>query len=294
MITLCEVGPRDGLQNEEICLDVETRRQLVHKLYDCGLHYQEVGAMVSPKRVPAMADSEAVLDGLDGLQHLRSSVLIPNFAGWQRLRRLPTEIAVFTAASETFCQKNTHCSMDESLQRIAAVMQAATVPVRGYISCCFGCPYEGEIDPSAVIRLAETLHEMGCANIALGDTIGTGTQKTLAAIIKPLGESIGLQHLSGHFHDTYGQGLANLALALDWGVQTFDVAIAGLGGCPYARSASGNLATEDALYFLHGQGLCLDINLQQAVETGTWIAQQLGKHPHSRTNLALQNKRKSQ
>ena len=294
MITLCEVGPRDGLQNEATHLDVATRRELIRRLHGCGLRYQEVGAMVSPKRVPAMADSEAVLEGLGDLEHLRSSVLVPNLTGWQRLGRLPSEIAVFTAASESFCHTNTHCSMAESLERIAAVLAAATVPVRGYISCCFGCPYEGEIAPRPVIALAEALWEMGCFNIALGDTIGVGTRKTLAAVIKPLGESIGLSHLSGHFHDTYGQGLANLGLALEWGVTTFDVAIAGLGGCPYAKSASGNLATEDALYFLQGQGLCTQVELGQTVETGIWIARRLGRQPHSRANLALQGKRAPQ
>jgi isopropylmalate/homocitrate/citramalate synthase len=290
-VTIVEVGPRDGLQNEQRTLPAGTRIELIERLTRCGVPVIEAGSFVSPKWVPQMADTESVIAGLDLLTETRYPVLVPNMTGFERaIKTGIREIAVFTAASESFSRHNTNCSIAESLIRIKAVSEnarAAGVRVRGYISCVLGCPYEGEIESEAVATVCEQLLELGCDEISLGDTIGTGTAAEASALVTMLGSVVPMDRLAVHFHDTYGQALANILACLDAGIRTVDSSVSGLGGCPYARGASGNVASEDVIYMLHGLGLSTGVNLQSLAETGDWISRQLQRPNNSKAGLAL-------
>ncbi len=291
-VQIVEVGPRDGLQNEPAERPVPTavKLELIGRLADAGLTRIEVTAFVSPRRVPQMADHEALLRALPRRAGVRYSVLTPNLSGVEAaLAAGAQEVAVFGAASETFSQKNIHCSIAASLQRFEQVVRAAqraAVPVRGYVSCALGCPYEGPIAPAAVAQLAGALHEMGCYEISLGDTIGVGTPRAALAMLEACARRVPLAQLAGHFHDTYGQALANVYAALQMGVAVFDASVAGLGGCPYAPGASGNLATEDLLYLLDGLGIETGVQLTALLQADRYISEALGRPGRSRVAMA--------
>lgn len=290
-VTIVEVGPRDGLQNEKQTLPASMRIELIERLASCGIQVIEAGSFVSPKWVPQMADTESVMVGLDLQADTRYPVLVPNMTGFERaIESGAREIAVFTAASESFSKRNTNCSIAESINRIRTVTEnarSAGVRVRGYLSCVLGCPYEGEIGPGAVARICEQLLELGCDEISLGDTIGTGTAADASALVKTVSSAVPLDQLAVHFHDTYGQALANILACLDAGVRVVDSSVSGLGGCPYAKGASGNVATEDVVYMLHGLGLDTGIDLLALAETGAWISGQLQRPNNSKAGLAL-------
>lgn len=290
-VTLVEVGPRDGLQNEKQTLDTATRVELIHRLSACGVPVIEAGSFVSPKWVPQMADTESVIKSLHTTEGTRYPVLVPNMTGLERaLSCNVKEIAVFTAASETFCQRNINCSIAESVNRFEPVIHAAKssgIKVRGYVSCVLGCPYEGPVEESIVADVCEKLMLQGCDEISLGDTIGVGTPGVANALVKTVSSVVPIESLAVHFHDTYGQALANILACLDEGVRIVDSAVAGLGGCPYARGASGNVASEDVVYMLHGLGLTTGIDLHALARTGVWISEQLQRRNNSKTGLAL-------
>ncbi|MCP4045687.1 MAG: hydroxymethylglutaryl-CoA lyase [Gammaproteobacteria bacterium] len=290
-VTIVEVGPRDGLQNEKQTLASATRIELVERLTQSGVPVIEAGSFVSPKWVPQMADTESVIAGLNLQSDTRYPVLVPNMTGFERaLESGVREIAVFTAASESFSKRNTNCSIAESITRIRPVVDqamAADIQVRGYISCVLGCPYEGDINAAAVARISEQLINMGCDEISLGDTIGTGTAAEANALVKTVGSVVPVEQLAVHFHDTYGQALANILACLDAGIRTLDSSVSGLGGCPYAKGASGNVASEDVVYMLHGLGLSTGIDLDALAKTGDWISKQLQRSNNSRAGLAL-------
>ena len=290
-VTIVEVGPRDGLQNEAVPVAVAEKVALIEALADAGLSVVEAGAFVSPKWVPQMAGSEEVLRAVRRKPGVRYPVLVPNLKGLEpALAAGAEEIAVFGAASESFSQKNINCSIAESLERFRPVAEAALargVRVRGYVSCVLGCPYEGEIAPAAVARVAVALHAMGCFEISLGDTIGTGTPRRTAAMLAAVTAELPVTALALHAHDTYGQALANVLTALELGVQVVDSSVAGLGGCPYAKGASGNLATEDLVYMLDGMGVGTGVNLDAVIAAGRKICATLGKETRSRVALAL-------
>ncbi len=290
-VKIVEVGPRDGLQNEATPVATDTKLELIHRLADAGLPAVEATAFVSPRWVPQMADHDAVLRGIRRRPGVAYPVLTPNLKGFDNaIAAGAEEVAVFGAASETFSQKNINCSIDESLERFAPILEAAQargVRVRGYLSCVLGCPYEGEIAPRAVADVAERLYRMGCYEVSLGDTIGTGTPLKAQHMLASVAERVPLEHLAAHFHDTYGQALANLLAVLQLGVGTVDSSVAGLGGCPYARGASGNVATEDVVYMLHGLGIETGIDLRRLVEIGRWICGVLGREPASKVNKAF-------
>jgi hydroxymethylglutaryl-CoA lyase len=285
-----EVGPRDGLQNESAIVATEVKLELIRRLADSGLRHIEATAFVSPKRVPQMADHDAVMRGVPRRPGLTYSALTPNLQGFEAaLAAGADEVAVFGAASETFSQKNIHCSIAESLQRFEQVMQAAherAIPVRGYVSCVLGCPYEGAIAPLAVAGVAGALHEMGCHEISLGDTIGVGTPGHTAAMIEAVARRVPIERLAGHFHDTYGQALANVYAAMQLGVAVFDASVAGLGGCPYAPGASGNVATEDLLYMLDGLGVDTGVRLDALLAADRYICEALRRPTRSRVAQA--------
>ena len=289
--TIVEVGPRAGMQNEAVLVPVADKVALVEALAETGLPVVEAGAFVSPKWVPQMAGSEEVLRAVTKRPGVRYPVLVPNLKGLEAaLAAGAEEIAVFGAASETFSQKNINCSIVESLERFRPVAEAALaqgVRVRGYVSCVLGCPYEGEIAPAAVARVAVALHAMGCFEISLGDTIGTGTPRRTAAMLAAVTAELPVTALALHAHDTYGQALANVLTALELGVQVVDSSVAGLGGCPYAKGASGNLATEDLVYMLDGMGVGTGVNLDAVIAAGRKICATLGKETRSRVALAL-------
>ena len=290
-VTIVEVGPRDGLQNEAVLVPVADKVALVEALAETGLPVVEAGAFVSPKWVPQMAGSEEVLRAVTKRPGVRYPVLVPNLKGLEAaLAAGAEEIAVFGAASETFSQKNINCSIVESLERFRPVAEAALaqgVRVRGYVSCVLGCPYEGEIAPAAVARVAVALHAMGCFEISLGDTIGVGTPGKTADMLAAVTAELPVTALAMHAHDTYGQALANVLTALELGVQVVDSSVAGLGGCPYAKGASGNLATEDLVYMLDGMGVGTGVNLDAVIAAGRKICATLGKETRSRVALAL-------
>ena len=289
-ITIVEVGPRDGLQNEAVAVPVADKVALVEALAEAGLPVVEAGAFVSPKWVPQMAGSEDVLRAAKKRPGVRYPVLVPNLKGLEAaLAAGAEEIAVFGAASESFSRKNINCSIAESLERFRPVAEAALargVRVRGYVSCVLGCPYEGEIAPSAVARVAAALHAMGCFEISLGDTIGTGTPRKTAAMLAAVTAELPVTALAIHAHDTYGQALANVLTALELGVSVVDSSAAGLGGCPYAKGASGNLATEDLVYMLDGMGVRTGVALDAVIAAGREICAALGKETRSRVALA--------
>lgn len=292
---IVEVGPRDGLQNEKQALSTAVKLELIRRLAASGLRSIEAGAFVSPKWVPQMAGSAEVMAGLDLAGPVSYPVLVPNEQGLDAaLEAGAREIAVFGAASESFSRRNINASIAESLQRFAPVMaraQAAGVPVRGYVSCVVGCPYEGRIAPAKVAEVAARLLDMGCYEISLGDTIGVGTPSSVLAMLEAVSKAVPMTQLAGHFHDTYGMAISNIHACLNAGMMTFDSSVAGLGGCPYAQGASGNVATEDVVYLLHGEGHDTGVDLAALVDTAWFIADALGKPPASKLAYAFADKR---
>jgi isopropylmalate/homocitrate/citramalate synthase len=290
-VKLVEVGPRDGLQNESVNLPIATRVELIDRLSRTGLSVIEAGSFVSPKWVPQMADTADVLSRITRAPGVSYPVLVPNLKGFEAARAAGAdEVAVFTAASENFARKNINCSIAESLERFAAVCAAAAtrgMRVRGYISCALGCPYEGEVPFETVAGIAHRLLELGCYEISLGDTIGVGTPAKAQAMLETVAARVPREKLAVHFHDTYGQGLANLLAALEMGIAIADSSVAGLGGCPYAPGASGNVASEDVLYMLDGMGVHTGVNLSALAEAGRFIAAELHRQSGSKANIAL-------
>lgn len=294
-VKMVEVGPRDGLQNEPRSVATGIKIALIERLAAAGLPVVEATAFVSPKWVPQMADAAEVLAGISRRPAVRYPVLVPNLEGFERARAAGArEIAIFGAASETFSQRNINCSIGESLARFRPVVEAAQaerIPVRGYISCVLGCPYEGEIAPEAVARVARALFEMGCYEISLGDTIGVGTPRKAQALVDAVAEHVPRECLAAHFHDTYGQALANLLAVMERGIAVIDSSVAGLGGCPYAKGASGNVATEDVLYMLNGLGVETGVDLDAIVDVALYISEALGRQPTSKVSRAIAAKR---
>ena len=288
---MVEVGPRDGLQNEPQPVAAAARIELIERLADSGLTAIEAGSFVSPKWVPQMADTDKVLAGLRRRAGVSYSVLTPNMKGLEgALAAGATEVAIFAAASETFSKRNINCSIKESLDRFADVTRAArarNVPVRGYVSCVLGCPYEGDVSVDAVARVAAELFTMGCYEISLGDTIGVGTPAKAQAMVEKVAEKVPIENIAVHFHDTYGQALANVLAAMEKGVASVDSAVAGLGGCPYAAGATGNVASEDVLYMLDGLGIKTGVDLHKLAEAGRFISETLGRDPTSKVARAL-------
>lgn len=291
-VRLVEMSPRDGLQNESgPVIATSIKIQLIERLADCGLNHIESASFVSPKWVPQMGDAADVMAGIKRKAGVRYSVLTPNLRGFENaLAAGVDEVAVFGAASESFSQKNINCSIAESLERFLPVMEAANqhkIPVRGYVSTVLGCPYEGEIAPEQVANVAKALADMGCYEISLGDTIGVGTPLKAKRMLEAVAKQVPVERLAAHFHDTYGQALANLYAVLEEGVAVLDASVAGLGGCPYAKGASGNVATEDVLYMLEGLGIGTGVDLNKLVATGDWISSQLNRHNGSKVGQAL-------
>ena len=295
-VKIVEVGPRDGLQNEPREVPTGVKLELIERLAEAGLRSVEATAFVSPKWVPQMADHTEVLERIRRKPGVSYPVLTPNLKGFEAARAAgATEVAIFGAASEAFSRRNINCSIDESLERFRPVAEAATaagVKVRGYVSCVLGCPYEGEVTPDRVAQVAAALYAMGCYEVSLGDTIGVGTPGKTKAMLEACADRVPLEHLAGHYHDTYGQALANTYASLELGVRTFDASVAGLGGCPYAAGASGNVATEDVVYMLHGLGMRTGIDLDRLAATGVWISEKLNREYGSKAGKALAAKRK--
>lgn len=289
-VTIVEVGPRDGLQNEPRTVPLGAKLRLIDDLAGAGLQVIEAGAFVSAKWVPQMAESDAVLRGLQRRPGVRYPVLVPNLKGLETaLAAGADEVAVFAAASETFSRRNINCSIEESLARFAPVLEQARardVRVRGYVSCVADCPYEGPVSPSAVAHVASRLHAMGCFEISLGDTIGTGTPRRTAAMVQAVAAEVPLARLAIHAHDTYGQALANVLTCLELGVRVVDTSVAGLGGCPYAKGAAGNLATEDLVFMLDGMGVRTGVQLDAVIRAGEAVCRELGREPRSKVALA--------
>jgi hydroxymethylglutaryl-CoA lyase len=285
-IRVVEVGPRDGLQSETQLIDSATKIELINRLSAARLPVIEATSFVSPRWIPQLSDAEEVLAGIDRRPGTDYPVLVPNLRGLQRaLSAEVREIAIFTAASETFNRKNINAGIDESFDRIgeiAASALTAGLRMRGYVSCVLGCPYEGRVSLDVVVDVARRLTQAGCYEVSLGDTIGVGTPGAARGLVDAVAAEIGLQRVAVHFHDTRGQALANVLACLQAGVATVDAAVAGLGGCPYARGATGNLATEDLIYMLHGMGLETGVDLDALIETGLFISRALGRHPVSR------------
>jgi len=290
-VTIVEVGPRDGLQNEKQHLPKATKIELINRLAGCGIPVIEAGSFVSPKWVPQMADTDLVLKGLAQPSKTRYPVLVPNMTGLERAIACgATEIAVFTAASESFTQHNINCSIKESIARIKPVSahaKAVGIRVRGYVSCVLGCPYEGPVESVAVAEVCKQLTKLGCDEISLGDTIGAGTPGMANKLVKTVSSVIPVKQLAVHFHDTYGQALANILACLDAGIRVVDSSVAGLGGCPYANGASGNVASEDVVYMLNGLGLTTGIDLDALALTGDWISTQLQRANNAKAGIAL-------
>ena len=290
-VRIVEVGPRDGLQNEQFDIGTANKIELIDRLSKTGLRSIEATAFVSPKWVPQMADAADVLAGIRREPGVAYPVLVPNERGYERARAAgATEVAVFTAASEAFNLKNTNAGIDESLRRFEPVLARAKadgVRVRGYVSTVLGCPYQGEVPLADVVRVSRSLHEMGCFEVSLGDTIGIGTPEKARAMLKAVAGEVPMAALAVHFHDTYGQALANVLACLEEGVAVVDSAVSGAGGCPYAKGASGNVASEDVVYMLHGLGIRTGIDLDRLAETGRWLAGLLGRDTGSRVGKAL-------
>ncbi len=289
-VKIVEVGPRDGLQNEKLQISAEDKIALIEQLADAGVSYIESGSFVSPKWVPQMATSTDVFNGINRKENITYAALTPNMKGFEAAMAVnASEVAIFGAASEAFSQKNINCSIEESLQRFEPIMEAAkaaNIPVRGYVSCVVGCPYDGFIEPEQVAMVAEKLYNMGCYEISLGDTIGVGTPASVTKMIQAVNARVPMAKLAVHFHDTYGQALTNIYTALQAGVAVVDSAIAGLGGCPYAKGASGNVATEDVLYMLNGLEIETGIDFEKLLAAGWFISDKLGKTPVSKVSTA--------
>ena len=289
-VKIVEVGARDGLQNEKKLIDAADKIALINLLSDAGLSYIESGSFVSPKWVPQMATSSEVFQGIARNKNVTYAALTPNMKGFEAaISAGAEEVAIFGAASESFSQKNINCSIAESLQRFEPIMQAAkaeNIRVRGYVSCVLGCPYEGDIAANQVEHVAKTLLDMGCYEISLGDTIGVGTPMAVTEMLATVSRSVDITKLAVHFHDTYGQALANIYAALQMGVSVIDSAVAGLGGCPYAKGASGNVATEDVLYMLNGLNIQTGIDFDKLLKAGWFISEKLAKTPISKVSNA--------
>ena len=295
-VRVVEVGPRDGLQNEACEVPTGVKVELIERLADAGLPAVEATAFVSPKWVPQMADHTEVLERIRRKPGVSYPVLTPNLKGFEAARTAgASEVAIFGAASEAFSRKNINCSIAESLERFRSIVLESKkhgIKVRGYVSCVLGCPYEGEVKPERVADVAAALYEMGCYEVSLGDTIGVGTPGRTQAMLEACARRVPLERLAGHFHDTYGQALANVYASLELGVATFDASVAGLGGCPYAAGATGNVATEDVVYLLHGLGIATGVDLERLAETGRWICGILGRESSSKVGRALAAKKK--
>ncbi|ABE55530.1 hydroxymethylglutaryl-CoA lyase [Shewanella denitrificans OS217] len=289
-VSIFEVGARDGLQNE-VSVPTEAKIALIEQLADAGVKRIEAASFVSPKWVPQMADSSAVLHGIKRQQGVVYSALTPNLKGLElAIAAGADEVAIFGAASQSFSQKNINCSIEESIERFIPLMDMAkqrNIAVRGYVSCVLGCPYKGEIKASEVARVSEILYKMGCYEISLGDTIGIGTANNARRMLETVAELVPIDKLALHFHDTYGQALANIQACLPTGISVFDSSVAGLGGCPYAKGASGNLASEDLIYMLHGMGIDTGIDLTKLIQAGKNISQALGRMSASKVANAL-------
>lgn len=289
-VRIVEVGPRDGLQNEKQPIDIATRVQLINMLSAAGLNTIEAGSFVNPAWVPQMAGSEDVFSRINRLPGVRYVALVPNSKGFERAASVnANEVAIFAAASEGFSQKNINCSIEESLARFKPVMSAAKtagIPVRGYISCVISCPYDGEVSPQKVAEVSERLLAMGCYEISLGDTVGTGTPASVTRMLDAVLKIVPADKLAVHFHDTYGQALANIYASLQRGVAVIDSSIAGLGGCPYAKGAAGNVATEDLVYMLNGLGIQHGVDLNKLIAAGLFISEKLNRKSGSKVALA--------
>jgi len=294
-VRIVEVGPRDGLQNEKQIIPTQTKLELIERLASAGLRDIEVTSFVSPKWVPQMADHAAIMRGLKRRAGVNYPVLTPNLKGFEAaVAEGATEVAVFAAASEGFSQKNINCSIDESIDRFIPVFDAARrvgVKVRGYVSCVVACPYDGAIAPGKVADVAARLHELGSYEVSLGDTIGAGTPASVLRMLEAVAKKVPRERLAGHYHDTYGMAVANVHASYQFGLRVFDSSVSGLGGCPYAKGATGNMATEDVVYLLHGLGADTGVNLDAVVDCGAWISAQLARPPQSRVARALLAKR---
>ena len=290
-VKIVEVGPRDGLQNEKQAIDTATKVELIARLGASGLKAIEATAFVSPKWVPQMADNAEVMRQITRLSGVTYPVLTPNLKGLEAaLATGVTEVAVFAAASEAFSQKNINCSIAESIERFVPVIESARehgVAVRGYVSTVVGCPYQGDVPPEKVAEVSKALFDLGCYEISLGDTIGVGTPLKVQTMLAEVSKAVPMDKLAGHFHNTYGMAIANIYASLQMGMAVFDASVAGLGGCPYAKGASGNVATEDVVYLLNGLGIDSGVDLTSLVETAVWVSAQLGRAPASNVAKAL-------
>lgn len=290
-VRIVEVGPRDGLQNEQAIIATADKIALIDRLSQTGLRTIEATSFVSPKWVPQLADAAEVFTGIQRAPGIAYPVLVPNETGYERARAVGVEeIAVFTAASEAFNRKNINAGIDESIERFRPVLARAAqdgVRVRGYVSTVLGCPYQGDVAVADVVRVARRLHELGCYEISLGDTIGVGTPLKARAMLQAVASEVPLSALAVHFHDTYGQALANIVVCLEEGVRMVDSAVSGTGGCPYAKGASGNVASEDVVYMLHGMGIATGIDLERLSETGRWLSRLLGRETGSKVGKAM-------
>ncbi|TPX37871.1 hydroxymethylglutaryl-CoA lyase [Synchytrium endobioticum] len=290
-VKIVEVGPRDGLQNELTHIPVSTKIRLINALSDAGLPVIEAASFVSPKWIPQMASSEQVMQGISRHPGIMYPVLTPNMKGYEAaIKAGANQVAVFGAASEAFSRKNINCGIQESLNRFEDVMEHAAqdgIPVRGYVSCALGCPYQGEVKPEAVANVAKRLYDMGCYEISLGDTIGVGTPAKMFDMLEAVRRNVPVGRLAVHCHDTYGQALANILAALQLGVRVLDSSVAGLGGCPYAKGASGNVSTEDVLYMVHGLGFVTGVDLMKVVKVGDFISKELNRANGSKVGVAM-------
>ena len=290
-VKIVEVGPRDGLQNEKLVVPTEIKIELIDRLADAGLRVIEATSFVSPKWVPQMGDNSAVMQGIQRNPSTIYTALTPNLQGFDgAVQAGANEVAIFGAASESFSLKNINCSIAESLKRFEPIVSAASaleIPVRGYVSCVVGCPYEGAIDPQKTAEVAKILFDMGCYEVSLGDTIGVGNPATIQRMIEACAKQIPISKLAGHYHDTYGMAIANIYASLQMGMAVFDASVAGLGGCPYAKGASGNVATEDVVYLLDGLGIETGIDLAKLAAIGDWISSAINRPNGAKAGRAL-------
>lgn len=290
-VKIVEVGPRDGLQNEKQLVPAETKIELINRLADAGVRVIEATSFVSPKWVPQMGDNAQVLAGIARQPGVTYAALTPNLQGFDgAVQARADEVAIFAAASEAFSQKNINCSIGESLKRFEPVISAASaleIPVRGYVSCVVGCPYDGAVDPAQTAKIAEALYAMGCYEVSLGDTIGVGNPRSIQRMIEACAKVVPIEKLAGHYHDTYGMAIANIYASLEMGMAVFDASVAGLGGCPYAKGASGNVATEDVVYLLHGLGIETGIDLAKLAAIGDWISSAINRPNGAKAGRAL-------